>query len=140
MDYSHSSKRSQVERAKAGCMQSSLQVHEAGTLLHVKILHKLQAWIEFSIHTFERNSWLCLVLKHRCDLHWNCFPVGYTLTAVLPDQLGVLNPKNTLSLSLPVSLISFLAELFLHDVNLPLLIYVWGRNFLSLVYEQWADK
>lgn len=68
------------------------------------------------------------------------FPVGCTLTAVLPDQLGALNPKNTLSLSLPVSLISFLAELFLHDVNLPLLIYVWGRNFLSVVHEQWADK
>lgn len=59
---------------------------------------------------------------------------------MLPDQLGVLNPKNMLSLSLPVSLISFLAELFLHDVNLPLLIYVWGRNFLSVVHEQWADK
>lgn len=68
------------------------------------------------------------------------FPVGYTLSAVLPEQLGVLSPKNTLSLSLPVSLISFLAELFLHDVNLPLLIYVWGRNFLSVAHEQWADK
>lgn len=68
------------------------------------------------------------------------FLVGYTLTAVLPDQLGVLNPKNMLSLSLPVSLISFLAELFLHDVNLPLLIYVWGTNFLSVVHEQWVDK
>lgn len=68
------------------------------------------------------------------------FAVGYTLTAVLPEQLGTSSPKNMLSLSLPVSLISFLAELFLHDVNLSLLIYVWGRNFLSVVHELWADK
>lgn len=57
---------------------------------------------------------------------------------MLPDQFGVLNIKNVLSASLLVSLISFIAELFLHDVNLPLLIYVWGRNFLPVVQQQWA--
>lgn len=57
---------------------------------------------------------------------------------MLPDQFGVSNIKNVLSASLLVSLISFIAELFLHDVNLPLLIYVWGRIFLSVVQQQWA--
>lgn len=57
---------------------------------------------------------------------------------MLPDQFGVSNIKNVLSAPLLVSLISFIAELFLHDVNLPLLIYVWGRIFLSVVQQQWA--
>lgn len=62
------------------------------------------------------------------------------ITAMLPDHFGVLNIKNMLSASLLVSPISFIAELSLHDVNLPSLISVWGRNFLSVVKQHWADK
>jgi len=59
---------------------------------------------------------------------------------MLPDQFCILNIKNVLSAYLLVLPISFIAELFLHDVNLPLLTYVWGRKFLSVIQQQWADK
>ena len=71
---------------------------------------------------------------------WVLFPVAYTLAAMLPDQFCILNIKNVLSAYLLVLPISFIAELFLHDVNLPLLTYVWGRKFLSVIQQQWADK
>lgn len=43
-----------MERAKAGCLQSSVLVCEAVTLLQVKIVHELLAWIQFSVHTFQK--------------------------------------------------------------------------------------
>lgn len=49
--------------------------------------------LEFSVHTFERNSWLCLVLKHPCDLHWNSFSCRIHPYCSASRPVGCCEPK-----------------------------------------------
>lgn len=80
-------------------------------------------------------SWLHLLLKY---LHVKLFPpVMYTFTSMLPDEIGVLTIKNILSASLLSD--QFLVLHIFFAWHTFALIYVWGRNSVCVVQQQWAD-
>lgn len=137
---SHSSERSHVEREEFCVGTWSCD------LLQVKIVHQLVAWVQFSVHTLQKKvcphtSWLPLYLKYPCDLHVNYFSCSIYSYRSTSRPVWCFEHKERV-ICISVCLTDFFHRItpFLRDVNLPLLIYVWGRNFLSVIQQQRADK
>ena len=82
----------------------------------IKTVCKLLACMQLSVHLFWKKtlfsaSCLRFILKHCCDLCVFFPSAAYTLSAMLPAQLGFLTIKNILFASLLISPTSCSTEL-----------------------------